>query len=310
MSRDPVRIATRSSQLALWQAEHVQQRLQALYPEQPVELVPIKSQGDKVLDRPLAKIGGKGLFIKALEDARSDGRADLAVHSMKDVPSELPGDFALPVICERGDPCDAFVSNDYADLNDLPEGAHLGTSSLRRQAQMLVNRPDLKVSSLRGNVQTRLGKLDEGHFDAIMLAGAGLRRLGLEERIRYAMPPEESLPAVGQGAVGIECRAADTELQQWLAPLADPDTTDRVLCERAMSRRIEGGCEVPIAGFALLADDQLWLRSLVATEDGCRVLRAEGEAPRAEGEALGTRLGQDLLDQGAGEILREIYDGA
>lgn len=310
MNRDPVRIATRSSQLALWQAEHVQQRLQALYPEQPVELVPIKSGGDKVQDRPLAKIGGKGLFIKALEDALSAGRADLAVHSMKDVPSELPEGFDLPVICERGDPGDAFVSSAYAGLDDLPERAHLGTSSLRRQAQALANRPDLNVSSLRGNVQTRLGKLDDGHFDAIILAGAGLQRLGLEERIRCAMPPEQSLPAVGQGAVGIECCADDTELQQWLAPLADRDTTDRVLSERAMSRHLEGGCEVPIAGFALLEDEQLWLRSLVASEDGHRVLRAEGRAPRAEGEALGTRLGQDLLDQGAAEILRAIYDRA
>jgi hydroxymethylbilane synthase len=308
MSRHPVRIATRSSQLALWQAEHVQQRLQAHYPDQPVELVPIKSGGDQVQDRPLAKIGGKGLFIKALEDALSDGRADLAVHSMKDVPSELPEGFALAVICERGDPGDAFVSNAYAGLDELPTGAHLGTSSLRRQAQALANRPDLHVSSLRGNVQTRLRKLDDGQFDAIILAGAGLRRLGLEERVRRAMPPEQSLPAVGQGAVGIECRAEDTELQHWLAPLADRDTTDRVLSERAMSRRLEGGCEVPIAGFALLQGEQLWLRSLVASEDGQRVLRAEGRALRTEGEALGTRLGDDLLDQGADEILRAIYD--
>lgn len=308
--RDVVRIATRSSQLALWQAENVQQRLQALYPDQPVELVPIKSQGDRILDRPLAKIGGKGLFVKALEDALSDGRADLAVHSMKDVPTVLPEGFSLPVICERGDPCDAFVSNNHDSLMALPQGAHLGTSSLRRQAQVLAHRPDLHVSSLRGNVQTRLGKLDDGRFDAIVLAAAGLKRLGLEERIRYIMPAEESLPAVGQGAVGIECRAQDTDLHEWLAPLTHEDTRDRVLCERAMNRRLEGGCEVPIAGYALLEGDQLWLRGLVAREDGTRVLRSEGRVSRADGEALGDRVGRDLLAQGADEILREVYGGS
>lgn len=310
MTRNVIRIATRSSKLALWQAEYVQKRLEALHDGLCVELVSIKTRGDKILDSPLAKIGGKGLFVKELEEAMTDGRADIAVHSMKDVPMELPEGFALPVICERHDPRDAFVSNHHESLAGLPEGAHVGTSSLRRQAQLMANRPDLKVSSLRGNVQTRLGKLDAGDFDAILLASAGLKRLGLDERIRYDMPPEESLPAVGQGAVGIECREDDEATMALLAPLTDADTWDRVTCERAMNRRLEGGCQVPIAGYAELEGDSLWLRGLVASEDGRRVLRVEGRAPRGEGAELGTRLGQELLDKGAGEILAEVYGNA
>lgn len=302
-----LRIATRSSPLAIWQAEYVQRRLEALHEGLSVELVRIKTQGDKILDTPLAKIGGKGLFVKELEQAMMDGRADIAVHSMKDVPMELPEGMALPVICEREDPRDAFVSNHHDALSALPEGARVGTSSLRRQAQVLANRPDLKVSSLRGNVQTRLGKLDSGDFDAIILAAAGLKRLEMHDRIRYEMPPEESLPAVGQGAVGIECRAGDELVQALLAPLNDPLTWDRVSAERAMNRRLEGGCQVPIAGFALLEGDTLWLRGLVASENGDTVLRAEARAPREEAAALGVRVAESLLEQGAERILAELY---
>ncbi|HCE41656.1 MAG: hydroxymethylbilane synthase [Alcanivorax sp.] len=309
MSAEILRIATRSSPLAVWQAEYVQKRLEALHPGLSVELVRIKTQGDKILDTPLAKIGGKGLFVKELEEAMMDGRADIAVHSMKDVPMELPEGMALPVICEREDPRDAFVSNHHDALMSLPEGARLGTSSLRRQAQVLANRPDLKVSSLRGNVQTRLGKLDDGQFDAIILASAGLKRLEMHERIRYDMPPEESLPAVGQGAVGIECRADDERTAHLLAPLSDPLTWDRVTAERAMNRRLEGGCQVPIAGFALLEEDgRLWLRGLVASEDGKTVLRAEDRAPRENATELGIGIAESLLAQGADRILRELYD--
>ncbi|WP_133490094.1 hydroxymethylbilane synthase [Alcanivorax sp. 24] len=302
-----LRIATRSSPLAIWQAEYVQRRLEALHEGLTVELVRIKTQGDKILDTPLAKIGGKGLFVKELEQAMMDGRADIAVHSMKDVPMELPEGMALPVICEREDPRDAFVSNHHDALFALPEGACVGTSSLRRQAQVLANRPDLKVASLRGNVQTRLGKLDSGDFDAIILAAAGLKRLEMHDRIRYEMPPEESLPAVGQGAVGIECRAGDEPVRTLLAPLNDPLTWDRVSAERAMNRRLEGGCQVPIAGFALLEGDTLWLRGLVASESGDTVLRAEARAPREEAASLGVRVAESLLEQGAERILAELY---
>ena len=308
MSREILRIATRSSPLAIWQAEYVQQRLESLHEGLSVELVHIKTQGDKILDTPLAKIGGKGLFVKELEEAMMDGRADIAVHSMKDVPMELPPGFVLPVICEREDPRDAFVSNQYDSLASLPQGACVGTSSLRRQAQVKANRPDLVVKSLRGNVQTRLGKLDAGEFDAIILAAAGLKRLQMFDRIRYEMPPEESLPAVGQGAVGIECRDGDARTIELLSPLSDTDTWDRVVAERAMNRRLEGGCQVPIAGFALLEGDDLWMRALVAEEDGSRVLRAEGRAHRNTGAELGIQLAEELLAQGADDILKALYN--
>ncbi len=308
MSREILRIATRSSPLAIWQAEYVQQRLESLHEGLRVELVRIKTQGDKILDTPLAKIGGKGLFVKELEEAMMDGRADIAVHSMKDVPMELPPGFVLPVICEREDPRDAFVSNQYDSLASLPQGACVGTSSLRRQAQVKANRPDLVVKSLRGNVQTRLGKLDAGEFDAIILAAAGLKRLQMFDRIGYEMPPEESLPAVGQGAVGIECRDGDARTIELLSPLSDTDTWDRVVAERAMNRRLEGGCQVPIAGFALLEGDDLWMRALVAEEDGSRVLRAEGRAHRNAGAELGIQLAEELLAQGADDILKALYN--
>lgn len=302
-----LRIATRSSPLAVWQAEYVQQRLEALHSGLTVELVRMTTQGDKILDAPLAKIGGKGLFVKELEQAMMAGDADIAVHSMKDVPMVLPEGFELPVICEREDPRDAFVSNQFNHLDELPAGACVGTSSLRRSAQLTALRPDLKIESLRGNVQTRLGKLDDGQFDAILLAAAGLKRLGLIDRIRYELPPEVSLPAVGQGAVGIECRLGDEQTKALLAPLNDPDTWDRVSAERAMNRKLEGGCQVPIAGFAELNGDNISLRGLVASEDGNTVLRAEATAPRAEAEALGIRVAESLLADGAGDILQAIY---
>ncbi|MFN3713727.1 MAG: hydroxymethylbilane synthase [Alcanivoracaceae bacterium] len=305
---DILRIATRSSPLAIWQAEYVQQRLMALNPALQVELVRIKTQGDIILDTPLAKIGGKGLFVKELEQAMLDGRADIAVHSMKDVPMELPEGLTLAVICEREDPRDAFVSNRFARFDDLPQGAHVGTSSLRRSAQLRASRPDLRISSLRGNVQTRLGKLDAGEFDAILLAAAGLKRLGLGARIGHELAAEVSLPAVGQGAVGIECRAGDPRVHALLAPLNDPDTWDRVVAERAMNRRLEGGCQVPIAGYAeLQGDDALWLRGLVASEAGDEVLRAEVQGPRHEAEMLGRQLADRLLAAGAGDILAQVY---
>lgn len=305
-----IRIATRSSPLAIWQAEYVQQRLETLHVGLKVELIRIKTQGDKILDTPLAKIGGKGLFVKELEQAMMAGEADIAVHSMKDVPMTLPDGFMLPVICEREDPRDAFVSNHFENLAALPQGACVGTSSLRRSAQLKANRPDLRVMSLRGNVQTRLGKLDAGQFDAILLAAAGLKRLSMVERIRYEMPPEVSLPAVGQGAVGIECRDGDEATAALLAPLNDADSWDRVVAERAMNRRLEGGCQVPIAGYAELQGEQLWLRALVASEDGAEVLRVEGRAVRAEGERLGRELAEQLLAAGADRILNALYGRA
>lgn len=304
-----LRIATRKSQLAMWQAEHVRDRLLAAHSGLEVELVAMSTRGDKILDTPLAKVGGKGLFVKELEESMLDGRADIAVHSMKDVPMHFPEGLGLSVILEGAEATDAFVSNHYASLEELPEGARIGTSSLRRGLQMQEARPDLKVLSLRGNVQTRLGKLDAGEFDAILLATAGLRRLGLGERIAMELSPEVCLPACGQGALGIECRLHDPELISLLAPLDDPATATRVRAERAMNTRLEGGCQVPIGGHALFENDgqTLWLRALVGTPDGSRVLRAEGRGSIHEPEALGIRVAEELLDQGAGEILAEVY---
>ncbi|SDO43630.1 hydroxymethylbilane synthase [Halomonas shengliensis] len=304
-----LRIATRKSQLAMWQAEHVRDRLLALNEGLEVELVPIVTRGDKILDTPLAKVGGKGLFVKELEEAMLDGRADIAVHSMKDVPMHFPEGLGLSVILEGAEPTDAFVSNHYASFDALPEGARVGTSSLRRALQVREARPDLEVESLRGNVQTRLGKLDDGEFDAILLATSGLKRLGLEARIAQELPAEVCLPACGQGALGIECRLHDPELIGLLAPLDDPTTATRVRAERAMNTRLEGGCQVPIGGHAVFEDDgqTLWLRALVGTPDGSRVLRAEGRGSMHEPEALGIRVAEELLEMGAGEILDEVY---
>ena len=300
-------IATRKSPLALWQAEYVRDRLIAAHPGLKVELVRMSTQGDKILDSPLAKIGGKGLFVKELEDGLLGGRADIAVHSMKDVPVELPAGLHLPVICEREDPRDAFVSNNFRDFDELPQGARVGTSSLRRQCQLMLRRPDLTILTLRGNVNTRLAKLDAGEFDAVILAAAGLKRLGFEQRITACLDTTVSLPAIGQGAVGIECRSDDPAINKLIAVLDEPDTHTCVTAERAMNHRLEGGCQVPIAGHATLEGEMLYLRGLVGAPDGSRVIRSEIRGPRAEAERLGVTLADDLLSRGAAEILDAVY---
>jgi len=309
MSRE-IRIATRKSALALWQAEYVKARLEASHPGLKVSLVPMVSRGDKLLDAPLAKIGGKGLFVKELETALMENEADIAVHSMKDVPMEFPEGLGLYCICEREDPRDAFVSNHFDSLDALPPGSVVGTSSLRRQAQLLARRPDLKIQFLRGNVNTRLAKLDAGEYDAIILAAAGLIRLGFGERIRSSIGVDESLPAGGQGAVGIECRTTDSELHALLECLNHPQTATRVVAERALNKRLNGGCQVPIACYAVLEGEQLWLRGLVGQPDGTLLLRAEGRASAADAEALGVRVAEQLLDQGAEQILQAVYGEA
>lgn len=305
MSRE-IRIATRKSALALWQAEYVKACLEASHPGLKVSLVPMVSRGDKLLDAPLAKIGGKGLFVKELETALLENEADIAVHSMKDVPMEFPEGLGLYCICEREDPRDAFVSNRFDSLDALPPGSVVGTSSLRRQAQLLARRPDLKIQFLRGNVNTRLAKLDAGEYDAIILAAAGLIRLGFGERIRSSIGVDESLPAGGQGAVGIECRTGDSEVHALLACLNHAPTATRVVAERALNKRLNGGCQVPIACYAVLEGEQLWLRGLVGQPDGTLLLRAEGRAPAAEAEALGVQVAEELLDQGAEQILKAV----
>ncbi|MEE4279726.1 MAG: hydroxymethylbilane synthase [Halieaceae bacterium] len=300
-------IATRESPLALWQAYYVRDALQAAHEGLEVELLGMTSRGDQVLDVPLAKVGGKGLFVKELETALLDGRAHIAVHSMKDVPMAFPDGLELGVICEREEPADAFVSNRYASLDELPAGAIVGTSSLRRECQLRERRPDLEVRFLRGNVNTRLRKLDEGEYDAILLACAGLLRLGMAERIRSPIPISDSLPAGGQGAVGIELRCEDAATRELLAPLHHQPTAERVLAERALNRRLEGGCEVPIAAFAEHEGDSLWLRGLVGRPDGTSTLRAEARGPKTQPEALGFEVADQLLAAGAAEILAEVY---
>lgn len=304
-----LRIATRQSPLALWQAHYVKQRLMANHPQLTVELVPMVTRGDIILDTPLAKVGGKGLFVKELELALLEGRADIAVHSMKDVPVEFPEGLGLVTICERDDPRDAFVSNNFANLDDLPAGSVVGTSSLRRQCQIAERRPDLVIRSLRGNVGTRLGKLDNGDYDAIILAVAGLNRLELQSRIRYALPAEVSLPAVGQGAVGIECRLGDIRTQELLESLNHEETAIRVRAERAMNMRLEGGCQVPIGSYAELSNGELWLRALVGAPDGSILVRGERRGKPEDAEAMGVSLAEELLDKGAREILAAVYDG-
>ncbi len=300
-----LRIATRKSPLAMWQAEDVARRLRALHPKLGIEFIKLTTQGDQLLDSPLAKIGGKGLFVKELEVGMLAGEADIAVHSMKDVPMHFPEGLHLPVIMQREDPTDAFVSNRYASPDELPAGAVVGTSSLRRQMQLLQRYPHLRIDMLRGNVNSRLAKLDGGQFDAIILASAGLIRLGFAERIRMRLPAELSLPAIGQGAVGIECRRGDAAIEALIAPLRCADTFDRVSAERAMNARLNGGCQVPIGGFAVLEGDTLWLRGLVGSLDGQRMLRAEARAPRGDAEALGVQVAEMLLAQGADRILAE-----
>ncbi len=309
MQDNLIRIATRQSPLALWQARYVQGELLRHHPDLRVELVPMITHGDIMLDTPLAKVGGKGLFIKELERALLEDRADIAVHSMKDVTVSFPDGLGLATICEREDPRDAFVSSRYDRLEDLPAGAVLGTSSLRRQCQAKERRPDLIIRDLRGNVGTRLAKLDQGDYDAVILAVAGLKRLGLEERIRSPLEPEECLPAVGQGAVGIECRLDDSRTLKLLAPLHHRETAIRVTAERAMNARLDGGCQVPIGSYAEIHGDRLWLRALVGSPDGSRVIRAERSAPLAEAQALGEALAEELLRGGARDILDLVYQG-
>lgn len=303
-----LRIATRKSPLALWQANFVKQQLELHHPGLLVTLVPMSTQGDKILDTPLAKIGGKGLFVKELEQAMLENRADIAVHSMKDVPVEFPEGLGLAVICQREIPFDAFVSNHFASVNALPEGAIVGTSSLRRQCQLRALRPDMVIRDLRGNVNTRLAKLDAGEYDAIILAAAGLRRLEKEDRITALLPPEFSLPANGQGAVGIECRLDDAATRALLAPLEHAQTRYCVSAERAMNRALQGGCQVPIGAFAEMQDnDHIWLRGLVGAVDGSQIIHGDISGPKEQAEELGKLLAEQLLAQGADDILRAVY---
>ena len=303
---DILRIATRKSPLALWQAEHAAERLRQAHPGLTVEVVPMTTRGDRILDVPLAKVGGKGLFVKELEQGLLDGSADIAVHSMKDVPVDLPEGLHLPVVLTREDPRDAFVSVRYQRLDDLPQGAVVGTSSLRRQVQLLERRPDLRIESLRGNVGTRLEKVDRGVYDAIVLASAGLKRLGAAERIREAISPDVLLPAIGQGAIGVECRQGDARVEALIAVLHDPETAVRVQAERALNARLAGGCQVPIAGHAELDGDRVRLRGLVGRPDGSFVVRGSVAGPRAAARALGETLAEDLLARGAAEVLHEL----
>lgn len=310
MPTQTLRIATRKSPLAMWQAHFVKDALEARHPDLEVVLIPFVTKGDIILDTPLAKVGGKGLFVKELENAMLAGEADIAVHSMKDVPMEFPAGLGLATICEREDPRDAFVSNHYQAVADLPAGAVVGTSSLRRQCQIRASRPDLIVKDLRGNVNTRLAKMDAGEYDAIILAAAGLLRLEMPQRIASYMSPEQSLPAVGQGAVGIECRLDDLATLALLEPLNHAETRIRVLAERAVNNTLEGGCQVPIGSYAELEGDEIYLRALVGSPDGTTMLFRETRGPIAQAESLGVALAKALLDAGAKEILTKVYASA
>lgn len=301
-----LRIATRKSALALWQAEYVADRLRAAHRGLEVAVVPMSTRGDEILDQPLARIGGKGLFTKELERAMLDGRADIAAHSMKDVPVELPEGMALTTVLPREDPRDAFVSVKHDSLLALPHGARVGSSSLRRQCQIKFLRPDLDVQTLRGNVQTRLGKLDAGDYDAIILAAAGLKRLRLEDRIAALLDPEDCLPAIGQGTVGIECMSADSETIALVAAINDADTWTRTLAERALNHGLHGSCQVPVAGFAVLDGDRLHLRGRVGEPDGSELIRGEIEGPATDAEKLGASLAEELLRKGADKILARL----
>jgi len=301
-----IRIATRKSPLALWQTNHVGEALRRIYPQLQVELVEMTTQGDKILNQPLATIGGKGLFVKELENGLLEGRADIAVHSMKDVPVEFPLGLILAIIMPREEPFDAFVSNHYAHLTALPQGAIVGTSSLRRQCQLLALRPDLQIRSLRGNVGTRLKKLDDGDYDAIVLASAGLKRLGMGERIREILTPEVMLPAIGQGAIGIECRANDSEIHELIAVLNHPPTQTRLKAERALNEKLAGGCQVPIAGYAEIETTHMTVRGLVGDIKGESILRHTVQGSINEAEQLGQELANELLAQGADQLLKNI----
>jgi len=307
MSTQRIRIATRKSPLALWQAEHVQKLLQHTHPRLEVELLTMSTQGDKIIDTPLAKIGGKGLFVKELEQGLLDGDADIAVHSMKDVPVELPSGLHLAVVLEREEPRDAFVSNHYKYFEDLPEGARVGTASLRRQCQLAALRPDLEIINLRGNVGTRLNKLDDGHYDAIILASAGLIRLGLEHRIAQKIPVDICLPAIGQGVIGIECRSDDRTINELIVVLGHDQTQVCITAERALNKRLEGGCQVPIGGYAELSGNTLHMRGLVGRPDGRMIIHAEKSGTPQQAQEIGTALADELLAKGADSILNEVY---
>ena len=308
MTQTTVRIATRKSALALWQAEYVKAKLEHFHPDIHVELVPMTTKGDVILDTPLAKVGGKGLFVKELEVAMLENRADIAVHSMKDVPVEFPDGLGLEVICPREDPRDAFISNTINSFAELPQGAIVGTSSLRRQCQIKALRPDLDIRDLRGNVNTRLAKLDKGEYDAIILAAAGMIRLKMPERIQEFIEPEVMLPANGQGAVGIECRTDDDTIKALLAPLGCETTRIRVLAERAMNRALEGGCQVPIGSYAVIENQQVYLRGLVGAVDGSTIITDNVTGDTANAEQLGLSLAEKLLAQGADVILKQVYE--
>ena len=299
-------IASRESRLAMWQAEHIRDRLSGLYPGAEVSILGMTTRGDQILDRPLSQIGGKGLFIKELEVAMQEGRADLAVHSLKDVPMEMPEGFSLTAITARENPRDAFVSNKYAGLDDLPAGAVVGTSSLRREAILRAKYPQLKIEPLRGNLDTRLRKLDDGQYDAIILAAAGLIRLGLKDRIKTVLTPEQSLPAPGQGALGIEILASRADAEAFIAPLADAETTHCVRAERAFSRALGGSCQVPLGGYAIIENGQLWLRGFVATPDGTEMVADELRGNPQDDETIGRLLAQMLRDKGADPILEKL----
>lgn len=308
--KSTIRIATRKSPLALWQAEHVKSRLMAAHEGLNVELVTLSTQGDKILDTPLSKIGGKGLFVKELETAMLEGKADIAAHSIKDVPMEFPEGLFLSTVLEREEPCDAFVSNKIDSVQKLPIGATIGTCSLRRQSQLLYKRPDLKIKDLRGNVNTRLKKLDEGNFDAIILACAGLMRLKMDDRIKQRVPSSWILPAVGQGAVGLEARKDDEETLSLLSVLNHKDTADRITAERAVNHRLNGGCQVPIASYAMLDGDTLHLQALVGEPDGSKLIEGDLSGHRDDAEQLGMKLADDLLARGAKKILEKLYNEA
>lgn len=305
--RNLIRIATRKSPLALWQATHIKQKLEAIDPAITVELLPLTTEGDRLLGTPLATIGGKGLFVKELEQALIEKRADIAVHSMKDVTVSFPPGLILAAICEREDPRDAFVSNQYSHLDEVPTGAIIGTASLRRQSLIRHLRPDLQIVTLRGNINTRLRRLDEAEFAAILLAVAGITRLGMAQRIKHYFDPEQFIPAVGQGALGIECREQDLELISVLQQLNHTPSQICVTAERAMNKALEGGCQVPIACYATISEQQLLLRGLVGKPDGSLILRAEVTGAITIAEALGKQLAEKLQDQGAQKILQEVY---
>ena len=310
MTDSRIRIATRKSPLALWQANHVRDALLVRHPELDVELLTMTTQGDKILDTPLAKVGGKGLFVKELETGMLEGRADLAVHSMKDVPVEFPQGLCLAAVLPREDPRDVLISNTCSSIDELPQGARLGTSSLRRQSQLRARRPDLQILDLRGNVNTRLSKLDNGEYDAIMLAAAGVKRMGWEARITEFLPPEQFLPAIGQGAIGIEIREEDDRLHELVAELNDAQTAIRISAERALNEALQGGCQVPIAGYSEISHGVILLRALVGRPDGTELVQGVISGKPEDAEELGRVLAEDLLSRGAKQILDEVYGEA